>query len=85
MLVKVRLVLTCFSLPSAISANLLYIFDKYRHTTRAHGEPGFGLDLAITNGISDGHGGRIHVESVVGRDTRFAIMLRSNLAAPITP
>ena len=56
------------------------IFKKYYQVdssrTREYG--GTGLGLAITKGIVDQHGGKISVESNVGKYTRFTILLPLN-------
>jgi len=51
--------------------NLDKIFDPF-FTTR---ETGTGLGLAITHGIIEQHGGKINVESTIGKGTQFTIML----------
>ncbi len=50
------------------------VFDPF-FTTKKIGE-GTGLGLSISYGIIEKHGGRIEVESEVGKGTRFTIRLR---------
>ncbi|MBS1218063.1 MAG: integral rane sensor signal transduction histidine kinase, partial [Proteobacteria bacterium] len=53
------------------------IFDPF-FTTKAVGK-GTGLGLSISYKIIEQHGGRISVDSTVGKGTRFTIVL------PLTP
>jgi Histidine kinase-, DNA gyrase B-, and HSP90-like ATPase len=51
------------------------IFDPF-FTTKPVGK-GTGLGLSISYGIAQSHGGRIEVESIAGRGTRFSLHLPS--------
>jgi signal transduction histidine kinase len=61
---------------------LPHIFDRYWQARRAD-RRGLGLGLAIVQGLVEAHGGRIRVESEVGRGTRFSFTLP--VAATVTP
>ncbi len=52
--------------------NLKYIFEPFFSTK---GEFGTGLGLSITRDIVEKLGGKIHVESEVGKGTRFLVTL----------
>ena len=56
--------------PGIPAADLPRIFDRYWRGDRASRD-GAGLGLAICKGIVDAHGGKIWVESTVGRGTTF--------------
>jgi signal transduction histidine kinase len=61
--------------PGIPEEDLPRIFDRFfrSRVSRAAGESGFGLGLAIAKNIVDSMGGRIQVESVIGQGTAFAV------------
>ncbi len=54
-----------------------YIFDKFRQVDSAEAReyPGSGLGLALARNLVEMHGGRIWVESEVGRGSTFTFVL----------
>jgi len=52
-----------------------HIFDKYYQVGEAARSTGAGLGLAIANDVVEAHGGRIEVESEVGKGTLFRVWL----------
>lgn len=67
--------------PGIASDNLPHVFERFWRETPA--EKGTGLGLFIAKGIVDAHGGRIWVESEVGRGTRFYFTLPIAVAAAV--
>jgi len=61
--------------PGIAERELARVFDRYRSSESARGEPGFGLGLPIAQEIARAHGGRIELESVVDRGTTFTVWL----------
>ena len=59
-----------------IEANELpYVFDSFHRGRGAEQREGFGLGLASVKAIIEGHGGRISVESEVGKGSVFSVFL----------
>ena len=64
--------------PGIAARNLPRIFDPFFTTKtapRAGEQRGSGLGLHICKQIVEGHGGRIEVESTIGRGTTFGVLL----------
>jgi len=52
-----------------------YIFDPFHRGRGTRKEEGSGVGLAAAKAIVDAHGGRIHVESELGRGSVFTVVL----------
>ena len=62
---------------------LAHMYEPF--VTTKEGSGGVGLGLAISRGIVDRHGGRIEVDSQIGRGTRFTITLPVEKVAEPAP
>ncbi len=59
-----------------IAANELpHVFDRFYQSQRGREKTGLGVGLYITKGLVEAHGGRITVESEVGRGTAIHVWL----------
>jgi signal transduction histidine kinase len=54
--------------------NIPHLFDRFWQAHES-GRGGAGLGLVIAHGIAEGHGGRIEVESQLGRGSTFTLVL----------
>lgn len=51
------------------------IFEEFHQVPPANSSAGAGLGLAITRKLAELHGGRVHVESELGKGSRFVVKL----------
>ena len=56
-------------------SDLPYIFDIFHRGENAGKNQGHGLGLAGVKAIVEGHGGRVHVESELGKGSVFTVVL----------
>ena len=57
--------------PGIPAEDVDFIFDRYWHARRGARTGGSGLGLAIARGLVEAHGGRIRVETKVGKGSTF--------------
>ena len=62
------------------AADLSHLFDLYWHARRNARSRGSGYGLAIARGIVEAHGGRIWVESVIGKGSTFHFTVPASTA-----
>jgi signal transduction histidine kinase len=60
--------------PGIPSDQLPHVFEKYRSRPRNSRVEGSGLGLFIVKAIVEAHGGRVQIESVVGRGTTVTLL-----------
>ncbi|HVX39214.1 MAG TPA: ATP-binding protein [Gemmatimonadaceae bacterium] len=58
--------------PGIPAEDLPHVFDRFWHTRRSSRTRGTGLGLGIAKAIVEAHGGRIEVESTLGRGSCFS-------------
>ncbi len=51
------------------------LFKEFRRTESAKHKSGWGLGLAVVKGVTEAHGGTVHLESTVDKGTTFIIEL----------
>ncbi len=69
--------------PGIPSEEAARVFERFYRVTGGHHADGLGLGLYITRMLVDAHGGRVWVESEVGKGSRFVFTLPA--AAPVAP
>jgi len=60
------------------------VFDSFGQGTHdiAVADKGTGLGLAIVKGLTEAHGGRVHLESALGKGTRVTLHLPAGRVRP---
>lgn len=59
------------------SSEIPLIFDRYRQvkSAKASVQKGTGLGLTIVKRVTEAHGGKVFVESSIGRGTKFSVVI----------
>jgi two-component system phosphate regulon sensor histidine kinase PhoR len=57
------------------AAELPYVFNKFYRASNVQNTAGTGLGLSIVKSIAEIHGGRVWVDSTVGKETKFTVVL----------
>jgi two-component system phosphate regulon sensor histidine kinase PhoR len=67
--------------PGISSENLSRIFERFFREDRSRSQEkgGTGLGLSIVKHIVDAHGGKVNVDSALGKGTRFSVFLPINM------
>jgi len=66
--------------------HLPHIFDRFYRVPDPNPEKGLGLGLSFVSAIVKAHGGEIHVESNIGKGSRFEVTLPAGMVrAPAEP
>jgi PAS domain S-box-containing protein len=69
--------------PGIPKEQLISVFDKYTRLKTTHTTRGFGLGLAFCKLAVEAHGGKIWVESCVGKGSRFLFSIPVNIQAEL--
>ena len=81
-LVRIQVIDTGPGIPEKFIGRIFEPFFTTKGTSRKGEAKGTGLGLAICKDIVEHHGGRIEVESAVGKGTTFTICLPTNTVQP---
>ena len=79
--VRLQVIDTGPGIPEKVIPKIFEPFFTTKGTTRKGEAKGTGLGLAICKDIIDAHGGRIEVQSEMGKGTTFSVYLPSKLSA----